>query len=332
MFIRQLFFCGDAARYRQFLDCVAPAVPAPCRCLIERGKVRSLESVFQPFAVRALKGDDHAGFVVGDVQSGHGIQSFRKVGISGHIPFLRHVEETAAASTAAGGHQVAVLLTPYVQCVAADIHLVFQDDRPRIVKIHVRSGQTVIASVPVVAVFAVCYYACKHFQAFYIDDFHHICAVSGIHRPTFHNAVEPCRRAFHGGLGRAFILSGGRIGLARRLVGCGSCGIGGVLGFRGRTGRCIGCLGGRICGLRGGVGRGSRISSGFLEQRHRYVYQFVPFHARQGVHPVQAVHRFQFLHALALRLDGVEHLLYVVLCNGHGYFSLYSLYFGRFFR
>ena len=308
-------FRGCAFRHPDFLDGITAAVPVPRRSRQEGRHVRSLEAVVEPLAGGRLESDHHAGLVlVGDVgicQRGHG--GFLRVVSGAKRMELRHIIKAVAASSAARLHQVAVLVTPRIQRVAADIYLVLQDGRPRIVKIHVRSRQAVVASSPVVAVFAVRIYASKHLQAFYIDDLRHVCAGYGIHRPAFHDAAEPGGRPLQGSLGRRFILGGGLLGLAGCLVGGGGCGIGRVLGFRGRTGRCIGCLGGRIGGLRGGISRGRRVRGGLLEQRHRYVDQFAALYAWEGVHPVQRGYRFQFLHALALRLDGIEPLLYVFL-------------------
>ena len=87
---------------------------------------------------------------------------------------LCHVVESAAASTAARLHQVAVPVAPYIEGVVTDVDFVLQDGRACVVKVHVRTGQAVVAAGPVVAVFACRIYTRKHLQAFYIDDFRHI--------------------------------------------------------------------------------------------------------------------------------------------------------------
>ena len=311
--VRGQLIRGRAFRHPDFLDGVTAAVTVPSRSGQEGRHVRSLEAVVQPFAGGCLEGYHHAGLVlvgnVGICQNGHG--GFLRVVAGTKRMKLRHVVEAASASPTARLHQVAVLVAPYIERVAADICLVLQQRTARAVQEQIRRRDA--GHSPVVVKLAA-HAVGEHLLALYI--YHGSPSLDGgrgLYGATVHKAGETGRSAVHGGLSRVLVLCGGLLGLASRLVGRGSCGTGGVLGFRGRTGRRIGCLGGRIGGLRGGVGRSSRIRGGFLEQRHRYVYQFVPFHARQGIHPVQRGYRFQLLYALALRLDGVEHLLYVFL-------------------
>ena len=224
---------------------------------------------------------------------------------------LRYVIEAAAATSTACLHQVTVLVAPHVEGVVADICLVLQYRTARAVQEQIRRREA--GHSPVVVKLAA-HAVGEHLLALYI--YHSSPSLDGgrgLYGATVHKAGETGRSAVHGGLSCVLVLCGSLLGLARRLVGGGCRGVGRVLGFRGRTCRCIGALDCRIGGLRSGIGGGCRVRRRFLEQRHWDVDQFIPFYAGKGIHPVQRGYRFQLLHALALRLDGVEHLLYVFL-------------------
>ena len=149
---------------------------------------------------------------------------------------------------------------------------------------------------------------------------------------AFHHSVEPRCRAIPCSQCRSLVL---RFYLHSLCHGCIcflrsvrslACRIGGGLGCRLRFGRGFSC---RLCCSVSHscrcLGGYSSVLGWFREQFHRGAHHCLTTHGREAYHTVKRAHRFQFVHALAVRLYLVHHVLHQFLflffCQCHSRIS-----------